>query len=394
MESLASYPAVLAVASEFAGRQQALVDLAIQIQQIPAPTFGEQRRAAWVAQQFHELGMADVQIDTLPNVYARVAGKMAKPVLLVSAHTDTVFPQETDLSVRTDPVLSRIYGPGIGDNATGVAGLLMLAQALQALPPPPVDIWLVANCGEEGLGNLRGMHGAVGHLTQRIGASIVIEGTGLKRVVHRALGSRRFHISVRSPGGHSWSDFGSPSAVHILAQLAADITQLAPPASPRTTFNIGRINGGTSVNTIAQFAECELDLRSEDATVLDAMIGQTQAIIARRRQVWQGQDVHINVKVVGDRPGGQIEEGHPLVAAAKASLAACGITVQSNLSISSTDANVPLSRGIPAICIGVTEGGNAHRVEEWIHTDLLPTGMRHLLQLTWWAAAWLGGEIG
>jgi di/tripeptidase len=270
----------------------------------------------------------------------------------------------------------------------------MLAQSLRTLPPPPVDIWLVANCGEEGLGNLRGMHAAVDRLAHQAGASIVIEGTGLKRVVYRALGSRRFRVSVKSSGGHSWSDFGAPSAVHILAQLAADLTQLSPPASPRTTFNIGRISGGTSVNTIAQFAECELDLRSEDPGALGAIVDQTLAIIDRRRQVWQGQDVRINVEVIGDRPGGQIEEGHPLVAAANASLAACGITVQSNLSISSTDANVPLSRGLPAVCIGITEGGNAHRVEEWIQTSLLPTGMRHLLQLTWWAAAWLGGEVG
>jgi acetylornithine deacetylase/succinyl-diaminopimelate desuccinylase-like protein len=332
-------------------------------------------------------------VDDLPNVYSRVAGKAAKPALLVSAHTDTVFPQETDLTVHIDPAQGRIGGPGIGDNATGVAGLLMLAKALQALPPPPVDIWLVANCGEEGLGDLRGMHVAVDRLAQQVGASIVIEGTGLKRVVHRALGSRRFRISVKSPGGHSWSDFGAPSAVHILAQLVADLTQLSPPASPRTTFNIGRISGGTSVNTIAQFAECELDLRSEDKHVLDAIVQQTLAILDRRRFAWQGHDVRIRAEVIGDRPAGQIEEGHPLVAAAKASLAACGITVQDNLSISSTDANVPLSRGLPAVCVGITEGGNAHRVEEWIQTGLLPTGMRHLLQLTWWAAAWLGGEI-
>jgi di/tripeptidase len=126
---------------------------------------------------------------------------------------------------------------------------------------------------------------------------------------------------------------------------------------------------------------------------LDAIVQQTTAIVDRRRSAWQGHDVHINVEMIGDRPGGQIEEGHPLVAAAHASLAACGITMQGNLSISSTDANVPLSRGLPAICIGVTEGGNAHRVGEWIQTELLPTGMRHLLQVTWWAAAWLGGEI-
>ena len=148
----------------------------------------------------------------------------------------------------------RVYAPGLGDNSTGVAALLLLIETLKRLPTPPVDIWLVANSGEEGLGDLRGMRAAVDRLRSKIGACIVIEGMGLGRVVHQALGSRRFRISVNAPGGHSWSAFGSPSAVHVLVQLAAGLTRLDVPTHPRTTFNVGRISGGTSVNTIAQHA--------------------------------------------------------------------------------------------------------------------------------------------
>jgi acetylornithine deacetylase/succinyl-diaminopimelate desuccinylase-like protein len=392
MADLVYHPAVLAAAEAFNHRQQVLIDLCIQVQQIPAPTGDEAQRAAWVESQFERLALADIARDGLPNVYARLPGKSRSPALLVSAHTDTVFPPQTDLTIRHDPAQRRLYGPGIGDNSTGVAALLTLAETLRSLPPPPVDIWLVANCGEEGLGDLRGMRGAATRLNGQIGASVVIEGTGLKRVVHRALGSRRYRIRVTAPGGHSWSDFGSASAIHVLAQVAAAFTHLHPPTNPRTTFNIGRMGGGTSVNTIAQSAELELDLRSEEATALHAIVAQVLTIVQGVQQQWADQQVTISTEVIGDRPGGGIAEEHPLVQAAFQSLAASGLTVHNSLNISSTDANIPLSMGIPAVCIGITEGGNAHRLEEWINTDLLPVGMKHLLYLSWWATHWLAGK--
>lgn len=389
MEELAYDPALLAAMDAFTAGEQNLVNLCIQVQQIAAPTGAEQQRAAWVEGEFERLGLADISQDALFNVYARIPGQQRQPALLISAHTDTVFPAETDLTIRHAARQHRVYGPGIGDNSTGVAALLTLAATLTQLPSLPVDIWLVANTGEEGLGDLRGMRAAVDRLQGELGACIVIEGTGLKRVVHRALGSQRFRIRVKAPGGHSWSDFGAPSAVHVLVQLAAELTQLAPPASPRTTFNIGRIGGGTSVNTIAQAAELELDLRSEDANALQAIVAQTMAVVQRHQTIWQEKNVQISADVIGNRPGGQLEEDHPLVVAAYRSLAASGVTAQRSQSMSSTDANIPLSRGLPAVCIGITEGGNAHRLEEWINTTLLPVGMKHLLQLTWWAAGWL-----
>ncbi len=273
-----------------------------------------------------------------------------------------------------------------------MAALLWLAEQLRSLAPPPVDLWLVANTGEEGNGDLRGMRGAVDRLQALLGASIVIEGMGLARIVHRALGSRRFRIAVSAPGGHSWSDYGAHSAIHVLTHLAADITRLKPPNQPRTTFNIGVIQGGTSVNTIAQQAALELDLRSEDAGALNTIVGQVQHIVARYQTPrWQHAGVHVTIELIGDRPAGSIGEDHPLVQAARRSLLGVGIQPQANTSISSTDANIPLSRGIPAVCIGITEGGNAHRTDEWITPELLPKGLQHLLALTWWTAGWLGG---
>jgi tripeptide aminopeptidase len=408
MEELARYPQVLQAATTLPSKRQALADLCGQVQQIAAPTDVEQARAVWVAQRWQQLGLADVLVDQQSpsgdglggycNVYARIpgaklAGHASQSALMVSAHTDTVFPAETNLTIQVDEANDRIYGPGIGDNSAGVASLLCLAEILHQLPPPPVDIWLVANSGEEGLGNLCGMRAAVDRLQARLGACIVIEGMGLRRVVHHALGSRRFRIRATAPGGHSWSDFGNASAIHVLVQLAAELTQLTAPTKPRTTFNIGRIGGGTSVNTIAQQATLELDLRSEESATLQAIAGQAMAIVQQYQSAqWQQAGVTVQMEQIGDRPGGEIKEEHPLVRAAFRSLKQWGINAKTDQRISSTDANIPLSRGIPAICIGITEGGNAHRLEEWITPSLLPKGMQHLLSTTWWAAMWLAEE--
>lgn len=393
MDVLKQFPEVMAAAKAFSEQASALGQLCIDVQQIAAPTDDEGERAAWVQAYFQRIGLHDVGIDELSNVYGRVAGVAQTPALLVSAHTDTVFPRETDLAVRIDEATGHIYGPGIGDNSTGVASLLALGETLQTLPPPPTDIWLVANSGEEGLGDLRGMRAAVDRLQGQVKACIVLEGMGLKRVVHQGLGSRRFRITAKAPGGHSWSDFGTASAIHVLTRLAAELTLLQPPKQPRTTFNIGRIVGGTSINTIAQEASLELDLRSEDQSALQTIVTETIDIVQRyQSSMWRNQGVSIEVETIGDRPSGGIAHDHPLVEAAFRSLMACGVTPNYHLRISSTDANIPLSRDIPAVCIGITEGGSAHRLEEWMNPKLLPVGMRHLLMLTWWTSLWLAGE--
>ena len=401
--------AVQAAGAAFAGQLEQLIDLCIVVQQIPAPTGAETERAAWVENRMRAIGLADVTRDQLGNVYGRVRGPspQAQPALLVSAHTDTVFPPETDLRLRR---LNNglIRGPGIGDNSTGVAGLLTLAETLTQLAAPPADIWLVANSMEEGVGDLRGMRQVVDRLDSEadgamrradpshnrrgaLGAVIVLEGMGLGRIVHQALGVRRYRTSAAAPGGHSWGDFGAASAVHGLVSLADEMVRLQLPQTPRTTFNIGRIGGGTSVNTIAQQAWMELDLRSESPQTLVWLDGQIGKIVERHVHAHRthGDGLTLCHEQIGNRPAGALPFQHPLVQAASTILQEIGVKERADARISSTDANVPLSRNIPAVCVGLTDGGDAHRLSEWIDPLPLVKGMQQLLYLTWWSAAWL-----
>jgi tripeptide aminopeptidase len=394
--NLPSDPLFQAAVARYAQESRRIVDLCIQIQQVEAPTGHEEKRAEWVATYFRRLGLAGIVQDEVHNVYACVPGLRPSPAVLVSAHTDTVFPADTDLTIRIDPDSGHIFGPGIGDNSTGVAGLLILAETLLDLDRPPVDIWLVANSCEEGLGDLQGMRAVMDRLGDRLGAAIVVEGMGVGRIVHRGLGVRRYRISAAAPGGHSWSDFGSASAIHSLVQMATELVQLQVPSQPRTTFNIGRIWGGTSINTIAQTAAMDLDLRSEGAEALSALVGQVEEIVARHQSAHRAHQngVQIELSQIGNRPPGQIGPDHPLVQAAIQLAVDDGGDERAELRISSTDANIPLSRGLPAICIGLTDGGNAHRLEEWIDPVPLTSGLRQLLALTWWTATWLGSDQG
>ncbi len=394
ISDLAAYPDVLSAAGDWLGQNDRIAELAVTVQRLPAPTGAEAVRAHWVEKEFQRMGLADVSMDSLYNVFGRLAGRASGPALVVSAHTDTVFPANTDLSVKYDDERARVYGPGIGDNSTGVAALLCLIETMKLLQAPPVDVWFVANTGEEGLGDLKGMRAAVDVLEDKMGAAIVLEGMGLGSVVYSALGSRRFRISVSAPGGHSWSDFGTASAVHVLALLASDIARLQVPETPRTTFNIGRIQGGRSINTIAQDAWLELDLRSEETFALEQAVSDVMKMVSNYQSVtWEKRGVEVRTELIGDRPPGSIPESHPLTQAAIEALTDTGHERPVELRTGSTDANIPLSRDIPAVCIGITEGGGAHRLEEWISKEPLGRGMRHLVLLTWWATAWLAGEI-
>ncbi len=398
-DELAHYPDLIRLADEAVpARAQALIDQTIAVQQIAAPTGEEWARAAYVERRLRSMAasagrLLEIGADGCGNVYARLPGRGKGPALLVSAHMDTVFPAGTDLTLARDDKLQRLSAPGIGDNSAGVASLLTLAELLPK-GLLPADVWFVANTGEEGLGDLRGMREALDRLGPQIGACIVVEGMGLGRIVHQALGSRRYKISVVAPGGHSWSAFGSPSAVHVLVQLAERLTRLEVPPQPRTTFNIGRFQGGTSVNTIAESAWLELDLRSENGATLGNLVEQVQAVVRRFQALqWRQRGVVVSLAPIGDRPTGAIPAGHPLVQAAERALRSVGVPVEAGERMSSTDANIPLSRGIPAVCVGVTRGSNAHRLDEWISTAELVQGMQHLLLLSAWAAAWLGREL-
>ena len=242
-----------------------IAELCLAIQRIPAPTGAEHERAEHLAARFRHAGLTDVEVDDTPNVYARIAGTNDGPGMMISAHLDTVFPEGTDLTSWREG--DRLYGPGIGDNSMGLAGLVTLAHRLATDEQPPVcDLWFVANAGEEGLGDLKGMRHALTRLGSQIKGCIVLEGASSEpwTITHRGLGVRRYRIEARGRGGHSWGAFGEPSAIHLLVRTASLITRWEVPKSPRTTFNIGVIQGGTSVNTIADYASMLLDLRSED----------------------------------------------------------------------------------------------------------------------------------
>jgi tripeptide aminopeptidase len=358
-----------------------VLDLALAIQKIPAPTFQEEKRASFVRDQFLAEGLADVSIDPVGNVYARLPGhsfptgmEQACP-LVVTAHLDTVFPIPSPLEATREP--GRIAAPGIGDNALGVAGLFGLVWALtqQDLSPLPGDVWLAANVGEEGLGDLRGMKAVVDRFGDQPAAYIVIEGMSLGRVYYRGLGVQRYRVTVRTPGGHSWVDYGSPSAIHELASLVTRLNALILPEQPRTTLNVGIIQGGTSVNTIAAEAHLELDLRSEEVRALAELIEQVEQLIAESNQTF----VEVTSDLIGQRPAGEISPDAPLVRLAMSCLEAQGL--QPKLNIGSTDANIPLSRGLPAICIGLTTGGGAHTAGEYILTQPLGQGLAQLINV-------------
>ena len=381
-----------------------ILNLAIAIQQIPAPTFHEAARAEFVCARFSDEDLADVEMDGAGNVYARLAGFKCRPgpadivpakyppkvpeaqrrgrgegegsgkALVVSAHLDTIFPSSTDLHFEREP--ERILAPGIGDNSLGVAGLFGLVWALRERSLTlPGDLWLVANVGEEGLGDLRGMKSLVGRFGSSPLAYIVLEGLALGQIYHRGLGVRRYRVTVRTPGGHSWIDYGQPSAIHELTALSTRIAALEPSHTPRTTLNIGVISGGSSVNTIAAEAMLELDLRSEGVEALEALAGQVEQLV----HAAQKPGVTVETEIVGLRPSGELPADHPLVRLAADCLRAAG--VEPHLNTGSTDANLPLSRGLPSLTIGLTTGGRAHTVHEFINLPPLEKGMDQVLRL-------------
>lgn len=359
--------------------KETLADIAIQIQQIPAPTFDETRRAQFVLEMFRQNGLSQLEMDSVGNVLACIPGAGTASPIVVSAHLDTVFPAETDLAIRREP--GRIYGPGIGDNSTGVAGLFgLLGMLKERNITLPGDLWLAANTCEEGLGDLIGMKA----ICERFGSTprlyLVLEGMALGHIYHRAIGVRRYKIICHTRGGHSWTDYGNPSAIHELARLVTALSGLTLPVSPRTSLNVGRIAGGTSVNTLAAEAWLELDLRSENESTLRELIQRIESLVenSNRPGVW------FELQVIGQRPAGELDRNHPLVRHAKNCLSAQGI--EPTLTQGSTDANIPLSLGYPSLVLGLTLGGGAHTLDEYIETGPLEQGAQQLFSFV--CGAW------
>jgi len=357
-----------------------VIEEGIRVQQVAAPTFQEDERATYVAMQFRELGLVEVQQDEQKNVYGLLKGiNRAIPALMVSAHTDTVFPGETDLTIQRKEGV--IYGPGLGDNSMGVSGMLGLARWFRDENiTPECDIWFVATSCEEGLGDLNGMRAAYEKLKHQVGTVINLEGLAFGHIYHAGIAVHRLHITARAEGGHSWLHFGRPSAVHAILELGAQINRMPVPTAPRSTFNVGMIEGGQAINAIGTSAGLWLDLRSEDQEALENMREQVYGIM-RGLEV---PGLSFEVEVVGNRPAGMIDPSHPLVEGAQAVLDQ--LNIRGTLERGSTDGNIPLHDGCPTVTIGITRGGNAHRLDEYIETMPVRMGMRQLIMLTLAAA--------
>lgn len=357
-----------------------LVDRAIAVQQIPAPTFEEQARATFAQTFFNQIGLCDVVRDQYDNVFGRLPGRNGGAPIVVSAHSDTVFAAETDLTVRRNG--TKVYGPGIADNSVGVAGLLTMAETFVTRQlQPDRDVWFVINSAEEGLGNLRGMRAVVDRFPT--GEFIVVEGGMYGSVLHTAIGVLRYEIAVQTEGGHSWSEFGRTNAIHVLGHLIAALDRLDPPRHPKTTLTVGIVEGGTSINTIASNARLLLDIRSAEDEALQLIVGQVESIVRSMQR--QFRDAAISMREIGNRPSGHAPRRSRLVQTANAALHVVGCRNVYHLA-GSTDANIPLSRGNAAVCVGLTQSANAHRLDEYMDTTYLGRGMQQLLLLTLSAA--------
>ena len=347
--------------------------LAQRICEVPAPTGDEGKRAEFVASLWQERGYTP-EIDAISNVYVRRGKHNADPVLMLLAHIDTVFPATTPIQVTREGDVMR--GPSIGDNSLSVAAMISIFTMLDDLGvETDVDMLAVANVGEEGLGNLRGARAAVERYRNDIGAVIAIDGR-LGVIVNTAVGSQRWRIMVRGPGGHSFGSFGQPSAIHGLGRIIAAIADLDVPKTPKTTFNVGLIEGGTSVNTIAPSASAIIDLRSTDVAMLSQLGERVRTIVEQKA----GQGLQTEIEVLGERPAGARSQKDPLILVADKTLRWLGI--EPVYAASSTDANIPISLNIPALCVGVTYAGRAHTIEEYIQVPPIADGVAQLLRLT------------
>jgi tripeptide aminopeptidase len=387
---LAASPEVRSAFNWLRMQEPQLTHWQMEMARIPAPPFGESARAAWLAERFREVGLDDVRIDDVGNVFGTHPG-FGRRYVALSAHIDTVFPANTPLNVRQQG--SRIYGPGVSDNGAGVVALLAIAALLRnvrirhALP-----FVFVGNVGEEGEGDLRGMRHifATPRWKDSIAYSLVLDGAGADTIVAEALGSRRFEVIVRGPGGHSWSDFGAPNPIVILAKAIEAFTATPVPSAPKTTFNIGVIRGGTSVNSIPESASMKVDIRSTSMAEMERLeqsmrlalnrAVEDETITAEMRSSAQKRPAGVGceVVVIGSRPAGELQPGAKILQVLRAVDAQLGNAAQ--VQRASTDANIPLSLGLEAVAIGGGgAGGGAHTLQEWFDSSGRELGLKRIL---------------
>jgi tripeptide aminopeptidase len=339
-----------------------------RITEIPAPPYKEQVRAAYYLKRFFDLGFKDAAIDAEGNVIALRKGSGGGPKLVVSAHLDTVFPEGTDVTVKEKDGV--ILAPGIGDDSRGLAALLSLIQAMKANDIKTVgDVLFVGTVGEEELGNLRGVK-ALFRDHADIDGFISIDGLGITRIVNQATGSHRYEMIFHGPGGHSFQEFGLPSAIHAMGRAIAKISELQTPNEPKTTFTVGTVVGGTSVNAIAAEARMAVDMRSdstEELLKLEArLLDLVKDAVREENARWNSDKIAVEVKLIGDRPAGIVAMDSPIVQATQRAVTIVTRAPRVTFAGSSTDSNWAMSRGIPAVTIGGGgEGGNWHSRNEW-----------------------------
>jgi tripeptide aminopeptidase len=347
-----------------------ILELLKIICETPAPTFEEEARGELVAKLLREMGL-NPSVDAVGNVIAEVSGGTGQRVL-VAVHLDTVFSKETNVKIREGN--QKLFAPGIGDNSASLAVMLHYLEQILTTGGTRPRLTFAATVGEEGLGDLRGMREIMRTYAKDFDAVIALDGH-LGTIVDKAVGSKRFEVIFTAKGGHSWGDYPSPSAIHALGDAIHALNHMVIPKEPRSSYNVGEICGGTSVNAIAQEATFNLDLRSLDAKVLESL---EQDALRRIRRAAREHSADVNIEQVGDRPAGKCDNAW-LVSLAKESLQVTNILTKT--AASSTDANAAMAVGLPAIAFGVYQGGDAHRLSEWLEPDSLQTGYRALAEL-------------
>jgi tripeptide aminopeptidase len=368
-----------------------------RLTEIPAPSFQEQKRAAAVKALLMEQGLT-VQSDKIGNVIGELRGAGDKEIVMLTAHLDTVFPEGTEVRVKQEG--ERLVAPGISDNGTGLAALVGIARAMHvAKVRPQRTILFAANVGEEGEGNLRGMRALIDAYRTKLRAVIVLDGSGVDHVTTKALASRRMEVVITGPGGHSWSDFGIPNPINALVRGSVRFINTKVPMAPRTTFNLGQVEGGTSVNSIPYEAKLKVDLRSEsedelarlETALRECMAAGVKDEMDNARERNRGK-LEWKLTNIGSRPGGELPADAALLSALRAADDFVGN--QSRLERSSTDANIPLSLGIDAIAIGAGgNGGGAHSLQEWYEPAGRELGLKRVL-LTLLGSAGVAPEKG
>jgi acetylornithine deacetylase/succinyl-diaminopimelate desuccinylase-like protein len=367
----------------FTREKQWINEIHLELCRIPAPTFLEQPRAEWMAAQFRAFGWKS-QIDRAGNVVAFLSEKSRGPYIAVTAHLDTVLAPRAkdDVAVGAD---GKFHGPGVSDNGSGLAALLALARAIKVSPgledlrAEPV---LIGNVGEEGEGNLTGMRWLCkSDLAREIATFLVLDGAATDHITTRALGSRRFEVTFTGPGGHSWSDYGVGNPVHALGRAVAYFSEAKLNGGPRSSFNVGLIDGGTSINSIPSMARAKVDIRSESNEKMGELVDLLNTAVERAQeqenQRATGGKVAAKIKEIGERPAAELDEQTPVLNFVRAVDSYLGI--RSRLDCSSTDANIPLSLGIPAISIGAGgQGGGAHTMKEWYNPEGRDLGLKRI----------------